>query len=129
MAGVVEILMGLLHFVMPKMVYESPGFHLLNGSQIDFISLSIYAVGILLVAFGSLTIVVSFNTGSCKVLLLPFLVIKSFLWSARISLELVFPVAISFFHLMRPTTLVMPLLIVETLLFVIPTAYYSKTYS
>ena len=122
-AGAVEILVGFLHFVMPNFALKSPGFNLLNGSEIDFISSGVYAVGILLVAFGSLTIAVSLVPDKRKGLLLPFLVIKSFLWSGRIGLELLFPVTIPIYHFHRPTTIIMPLLVFETLLFIVPMVY------
>ena len=119
-AGIVEIVVGLLHFVMPLFANHSPGLRSLSGSESNFATLSIFSVGLLLVAFGSLTILVSFKSQELKGLLLSFLTIKSLLWCARVGLEIMFPVTIPLFYIQRPTTVVMPLLILVALLFIIP---------
>lgn len=119
-AGAVEILVGFLHFAMPLFVNQAPGFSSLSGGEIDFVTLSVAAVGILLVAFGSLTVAVAFHPDAWRDVLLPFLAVKSILWCSRVGLEIMFPVTIPLFHLSHPAVVVMPLLVLETLLFIIP---------
>ena len=122
-AGAVEIVLGLLHFVMPMFANQSPNLGSLDKGETNFVTLCVFSVGILLVAMGCLTMVVSIKIKVWEGLLLPFLVVKSLLWCSRVGLELHFPVTIPLLYFHRPTTIVMPLLIAETLLFIIPTAY------
>ena len=56
-AGLIEVVVGLLHFVMPIFTYHSPGLGSLGDGEVNFVTASIFAVGLLLVAFGSLTII------------------------------------------------------------------------
>ena len=51
----------------------------IHGCEINYISSGVYAVGILLVAFATLTILLSFSANRRKELLLSFLTVKSFL--------------------------------------------------
>lgn len=117
-AGIVEIVMGLAHFAMPYFAYQSRGFIFLHRDELNFITLCVCAVGILLIAFGILTVFFSLQTELSDKLILYYAVIKSFLWSARIILEILYPVKIPLFYIEQPTTAIMPLLIFEWLLFV-----------
>jgi amino acid transporter len=118
LAGLLEILAGLSHFAMPSFVYQARGFTLLNQDEINAVTLCILAVGILLIAFGALTLLFSFRATIYGKIILPYAIIKAILWLVRIILEFLFPLKISLFHLTRPTTVIMPLLILECLLFV-----------
>ncbi len=129
-AGVIEVLVGAMHFLMPPFVFRSAGFVSLSASEADFVRLILFALGFLLVALGSLTVVVSLHQEEWHGLLLPLLTIQSLLWCARIGIEVHYPVAVPLFFLDQPTTLVMPLLVFETLLFVLPlgfTCWLSRT--
>jgi hypothetical protein len=59
-AGIIEIAVGLLHFAMPYFAYQSKGFTLLQSAELDFVTLCIFAIGILLIAFGTITIFLAF---------------------------------------------------------------------
>lgn len=115
-AGIIEILIGFFHFGMPYFAYQAKGFSFLNQNEINFITLCVFAVGILLIAFGSLTIILSLKAPI--EILLYYSVTKSFLWLARIILEILYPVKIPLFFVEQPTITVVPLLIFEWLLFV-----------
>jgi hypothetical protein len=125
-AGLIEVVVGLLHFVIPISTYHSNGLGSLGDDEINFVTASIFAVGILLVAFGALTIEVSRKSELWKGLLLPFFKIKALLWCGRVVLEIIFPVTIPLFYFQRPTTVVMPLLILEASLFVISYCKVSR---
>ena len=117
LAGIIEIVAGLAHFAMPYFAYQTKGFSFLHQNEIDFITLCVFAVGILS-AFGSITIFFSLKAGAVNGMLLYYTIIKSFLWLARIILEILYPVKIPLFFIGQPTMVVMPLLIFECLLFV-----------
>ncbi|MBI5568881.1 MAG: hypothetical protein HY914_02960 [Desulfomonile tiedjei] len=116
-AGVVEIVLGLSHFVMPYFAYQSKGFALLNPHEINLVTLAVAAIGILLIAFGAVTILFSLNTQN--ELLFAYAIIQSILWSARIILEILYPVQVSLFFIDNPAGVVMALLIAEWLLFIL----------
>ena len=59
LAGWIEIIVGLLHFAMPYFVIQSLGFSQLSETEMDFVALVISAVGILLIAFGSATLLLT----------------------------------------------------------------------
>ena len=117
LAGVIEILVGLLHFVMPYFAYQSHGFQMLNTNEINFVTLVIYAVGILLVAFGSVSILLAQYTQSMQKIILYYLIIKSVLWMARVVLELIYPVNLNMFFVEKFTLVILPGLVIETFLF------------
>ncbi len=118
-AGAIEIAVGLLHFAMPEFAYRAKGFSLLQQSEIDFVTLVIFSVGILLIAFGSLTMLFAKKIESTVELLYYYLMIKTVLWTARVVLELLYPVNLRMFNVEPFTTVVLPGLVVELLLFVI----------
>jgi len=90
----------------------------LHQEEINFITLGVFAIGILLIAFGTLTIFISLKTKASDEILFYYSIIKVFLWLGRVILEISFPVKITLFFIHQPTMVVMPLLIVEWLLFV-----------
>lgn len=117
-AGIIEMLAGLAHFAMPHFVYQPKGFSFLTQNEKHFIALGIFAVGILLIAFGILTILFSLKVDIKNELLFFYTIIKSFLWFARIILEILYPVKIPLFLMEQPTIVFMPLLILACMLFV-----------
>ncbi len=58
-AGVVEIIIGLLHFIMPYFVIQSNGFSQLSHDETAFLIHAVIAVGIAIIPFGILTILFS----------------------------------------------------------------------
>ena len=117
-AGVIEIAVGLLHFGMPYFAYQSAGFMGLDSAEINFVTLIIYAVGILLIAFGCVTVLFGRQIKSTLNILTSYLVIKIALWAGRVLLELIYPVELSMFYIDPFTYIVLPGLIFELLLFV-----------
>jgi len=125
-AGIIEIAVGLLHFAMPYFAYQAKGFSLLQPNEINFVTLVIFAVGILLVAFGSITMLFSRNVESMIEVLYYYVVIKTILWIGRVALELLYPVNLSMFYVEPFTLVVLPGLIIELLLFVVSVVLIKK---
>lgn len=125
-AGIVEILVGLLHFGMPYFLYQSSGFEQLNQIESDYVLLVTYAVGILLIAFGATTILLSSKIDEIKEIVYYYLIIKIILWIARVSLEVIYPVGLDMFYIEPFTLIVLPGLVVELLLFVISAILLKK---
>ncbi len=125
-AGIVEVVVGLLHFVMPFFAYQSKGFSLLQPNEINFVTLVIFAVGIFLVAFGGLTILFSRMMESMIEVLYYYVVIKTVLWAGRLVLELLYPVNLSMFYVDPFTLVVLPGVIIETLTFAVSVFLIKK---
>jgi hypothetical protein len=117
-AGIAEIAIGLSHFGMPAFAYKVKGFSGLIQNEINFITLSLFSVGILLIAFGVCTIFISSKRTLDIQILLYYAIVKSSLWLARIVLEVFYPVKIPLFFIEQPTFFIMPFLVLEWLLFV-----------
>ena len=117
-AGIIEIFAGLGHFAMPYFVYQSRGFSFLTQNEMNFATLGIFAIGILLIAFGAITISFALNVDASHELQCIYAAVKSILWMARIILEIIYPIKISLFFIEKPTIVIMPLLIAVFLLFV-----------
>ncbi|MDQ6984185.1 MAG: hypothetical protein Q9M44_05675 [Ghiorsea sp.] len=127
-AGIIEIAVGLLHFAMPFFVYQTKGFSLLQPNEINFVTLVIFAVGILLVAFGSLTILFSSKLESMIEVLYYYVVIKTILWVGRVGLELLYPINLSMFYVEPFTLIVLPGLIIELILFAVSIVLIKKVW-
>ena len=125
-AGIIEIAVGLLHFSMPYFAYQTKGFSLLQPNEINFVTLVIFAVGILLVAFGSITILFSRKLESMIEMLYYYVVIKTILWIGRVVLELLYPINLSMFYVEPFTLVVLPGLIIELLLFIVSIVLIKK---
>ena len=116
-AGTVEIAVGLLHFAMPFYYRRSPALADLPANDSDFVLLVTFAVGILLVAFGATTLWFARRPHAHLDILVPYLVIKTLLWVARLVLEIVFPVRLSMFGIDPFTLIVTPGVAVEAAIF------------
>jgi hypothetical protein len=117
-AGVVEIAVGALHFAMPSSVYQSRGFASLQPDELGFVTLVTLAVGILLLAFGAFTVFLASRPDAVVEILFGYALIKTFLWAGRVILEIAYPVRLRLFSVEPFTTVVMPGLVFELLLFV-----------
>jgi hypothetical protein len=126
-AGLFEIAIGLMHFVMPYFALQSKGFALLNQDEQNSITLCVLAVGILVTGFGILTVLFSLKKESVKEMLLYYCVISSILFLFRVIFEILFPVKISLFYIENPTIAVLPLLIFVWLLFVVSTVFVAMS--
>lgn len=127
LAGIVEILVGLLHFAMPYYLYQSSGFEQLNHIESDFVLLVTYAVGILLIAFGATTILLASKIHEIKEIVYYYVIIKIVLWMLRVVLELIYPVGLDMFYIEPFTLIVLPGLVVELLLFVVSANLLKKS--
>jgi len=126
-AGVQEIMVGILHFMMPYFLNQSAGFLQLSSTEMDFVILVTFATGILLVAFGSVTLLLSKVDLSMIKVLYYYLWIKIILWTARVVLELVYPVNLDMFYINPFTLVVFPGLVSELVLFIIAMFLVRKT--
>jgi hypothetical protein len=117
-AGSIEILVGLLHFLMPYFVNKNHYYSLSLVAENNFITLLIFAVGILLIAFGGTTILFANRLKQTIDILYYYLIIQVILWLSRVVLEVLYPVQLSFFYIDPFTLLALPALVIEFLLFV-----------
>ena len=118
-AGVQEIMVGILHFMMPYFLNQSAGFLQLSSAEMDFVMLVTFATGILLIAFGSVTLLLSKVDLSMIKVLYYYLWIKIILWTVRVVLELVYPVNLDMFYINPFTLAVFPGLVSELGLFIV----------
>jgi len=125
-AGIVEILVGLLHFGMPYFLYQSSGFEQLSQIESDFLLLVTYAVGILLIAFGATTILLSSKIDEIQEIIFYYVIIQIILWIARVSLEIIYPVGLDMFYIEPFTLIVLPGLVIELLLFIVSAILLKK---
>ncbi len=116
-AGGVEIAVGLLHFAMPTFYHRSPALAELPVADDDFIVLVTFAVGILLTAFGAMTLVFARRPYDNIGVLVPYLVIKTLLWVARLVLEALYPVRLEMFGVDPFTAVVTPGIAAEAVVF------------
>jgi|WetSurMetagenome_2_1015567.scaffolds.fasta_scaffold857101_1 hypothetical protein len=117
-AGIIEIVLGLAHFVFPYFAYQSKGYSLLNYNEIDFVTLCIFCVGILLVAFGTCTVFLSSKVETAIKIVFFYTIVKSILWTGRVILGILYPANIPLFFIEQPNIVVFPTLVFEWLLFV-----------
>lgn len=115
-AGIIEVVAGLLHFAIPHFAYQARAFSFLGQDESGLVTAAILSVGILLIAFGTLTIRLSAGSTPTETLLF-YATIKSVLWSARAVIEVLYPVTVPLFLVGRPTVLLLPAFALELLLF------------
>lgn len=121
-AGVLEIAMGLAHFGMPRALQSSFAFGALPPVELGFVVLCVFALGILLVGFGCVTLLMATRRRVADSLLLGYCAIKALLFSGRVWLEVLIPVQVPLWGIHRPSDLVLPLLAAGCAIFVALTA-------
>lgn len=100
-SGLLVLLIGLAHFVMPSLGYDAGDLAVIPEAQRDhFVYLGTYAIGTFLVSFGVLTLLAD----PCRPSRLEkvFFALMAFVWGARFVLELLYPVDLSLFILSNP---------------------------
>ncbi len=117
-AGFIEILVGLLHFLMPYFVDKNHYYSLSSVAENNLVTLLIFAVGILLIALGGTTILFANRLQQTIDILYYYLIMQVILWLSRVVLEVLYPVQLSFFYIDPFTLLALPALVLELLLFV-----------
>lgn len=120
-AGVLEIAMGLAHFGMPRALQSSFAFGALPPVELGFVVLCVFALGILLVGFGCVTLLMATRRRVADNLLLRYCAIKALLFSGRVWLEALFPVQVPMWGIHRPTELVLPLISAGCAIFAVST--------
>jgi hypothetical protein len=115
-AGIIEVVAGLAHFAIPSFAYQARGLALLTPDESGLVSAAILSVGILLIAFGALTIRLASKSSPAEILMF-YATLNSILWVARVVVELIYPVRISLFLVARPTVLLLPAFVLESALF------------
>ncbi len=119
-AGLIELIAGLSHAFMPHFIYKSSGFSFLQPNEINVVTCCIFSVGILLVAFGTITIICALKYHHLdKLMMYYFFLTKSALWTFRTFLELMFPTEVSMFSITRPSFLLIPSFIFIDCLFIL----------
>jgi hypothetical protein len=119
-AGSIELIAGLSHAVMPHYIYKSVGFSLLQSNEINIITLCVFSVGILLAAFGALTIIFAIKCAADNdKMLFYFVSTKAVLWATRIALEFLYPTKIAMFAIEQPTVILTPIFIFIFCLFIL----------
>jgi hypothetical protein len=111
---------------MPVFLHRSPGLADLSQVEDDFVLLVTFSTGILLLAFGLLGLLLARSVDRHRDLLFPYLLVKSFLWAARLVLEIALPVRLSMFWIEPFTMLAMPGMVLAFLLFVIAAGMAKK---
>lgn len=101
LAGILVLMIGLAHFVMPSIGYATDALAAIPESQRDhFVYLGTYAIGTFLCTFGILTLLSDparagrFETA--------FLALMVLIWAARLVLEFLYPVDLALFFLAKP---------------------------
>lgn len=117
-AGLAEIFVGVLHFVMPPFYQRSEGLGALNSPEADYVILVTYATGLLLITFGVLTMGALTVPDLPYSLLFAYLMIQAVLWAARLLLEILFPLKLDMFGIDPFTAVVLPGLTLETGIFI-----------
>ena len=128
-AGIIEVVAGLAHFAMPHFAYQSEGFSLLNQNEVGFITAGVFSVGILLMTFGALTVYFSLRDDTSTEVLVYYGITQSILWLMRIVIEIVYPIKIPLFQIRQPTVILLPLFILECILFTTATILIYKNRS
>jgi hypothetical protein len=118
--GVAELLVALLHFLMPFPIGQAAE---IAGLPVDYrnhVFHATIAVGLCVAIFGALSIYFSRKLLQGDRAAWVFGLSQGILWTARIASELILPVRVPLSFLSNPTTVVLPMVIVIALLFLVP---------
>ena len=126
--GCIEILMGLIHFLMPIQLVNASEIAALANNYKNIILLETFAIGLCLFVFGILTIYFSRRLVCGEKSAWIFGISQGVLWMGRTILELLFPVTIPLFFLSSPTALVLPVVFLLGLLFLVPLWMYKDEF-
>lgn len=126
LAGTIDIALGLVHFLMPGLIYKSEGFHQLSSVETDMVTLSTVSVGVLLIAIGVISILCAVKYELSKELSRSVTLVLTILWLIRIIFELAFPVRIPLLYIASPTQVILPGLIVLWMVYAFTTFLMLK---
>lgn len=94
-AGLTELLLGIVHFAFPTYVLKSGGFLNLNIHETDFITASIFGLGLNLVAWGTIIIIAGIKYELFQRILLYLSLIQVLKYTGRLWQEYVYPVKVN----------------------------------
>lgn len=124
--GVAELLIALLHFLMPLQLSGDEEIAQLPAQYRSFVLLATLAIGLCVMVFGALCLYFSQKLLAGERTAWAFGISQGVLWAGRAILEMAFPVRIPLFFLPNPTLLVLPLSISLALLFLVPLLAFRK---
>jgi hypothetical protein len=119
--GIVELLIALLHFLMPLAIGQAAEIAGLPVEYRNYVFHATIAVGLCMTVFGLLSIYFSRKMQQQERAVWVFGLSQGGLWTVRILSELALPVKVPLFFLSNPTIVILPTVIVIALLFIIPT--------
>ena len=118
--GIVEILIAMLHFLMPFQFVRGGAIVGLPADYRGFVLHGIVAIGLCLTVFGALSIYFSQRLALGDATAWVFGLSQGVLWIGRTVTELIFPIRIPLFFLSNPTAVILPLVALLALLFLVP---------
>jgi hypothetical protein len=125
-AGIIQIAMGLGHFIMPELIYKSDGFQHLNSFEIDIVTLCVFSVGILLIAIGLISILCATIYDKYKEVALKITYVILCLWLVRILFEIILPIKITLISINNPTIYVLPIFMILWILIALAVSLMHK---
>jgi ABC-type cobalamin transport system permease subunit len=118
--GLVEILLGIIHFIWPFQLIKTGEFTNLSSDYMNLLFLCSLSIGLCLSAFGLLSIYFSkkilFYERSAWI----YGISQGLIWEIRAIFELILPVKIPLLFISNPTILILPLAFLLGLLFLVP---------
>jgi hypothetical protein len=124
--GIAEILIAILHFVMPLQFIRAGEIAELSVDYRDFVFHGVVAIGLCQTVFGALSIHFSRKLLLGEKAAWVYGVSQGILWTGRAISELIFPVRVPLFFLSNPTVLVLPLIAAIALLFLLPLLAFKE---
>lgn len=124
--GVLEIIAGLLHFLMPAQATRTADIAALSGDSKDVVFLCIVSIGLCLSVFGCLSIYFSNKLVTGDRSAWVFGISQGVLWMVRTVFELLWPVRVPLFFLSNPTIWLVPLLLMLAMLYLVPLLGFKK---
>jgi hypothetical protein len=118
--GVIEIIIGIFHFVWPFQFNEPGGFADVFSDYGSAVFLCVICIGLCQIVFGVLSIYYSEKLLDGQRSAWVYGISQGILWQVRTLFELLLPVRIPFFFLSNPTTFVLPFCFLLGLLFLVP---------
>lgn len=118
--GVLELLIALLHFLMPFQLLQAAQVTQLSDDYRSFLFLVTVAIGLLLAVLGVLCIYFSTRLLLGDKTARVFGLSQGILWLGRAVLELILPVRIPLFYLSDPTIVILPGSLLLALVFLVP---------
>ena len=105
-AGIIEILIGIMHFTWPFEMIRYSIFAELPDYALDLILLSSLAIGLCLTVFGFLSIYFGYHVKKMVKATMIISLSQAFLWIIRLILEIILPVQLRIFFIESPTLII-----------------------